>query len=227
MHDLLALLDQRAFRADLHDGEFAHLRNGLEGVQRLGLAGEGLGFVLVGEDDVDVLAHQIAQKFEVLGHDVEAGQVDGDLQPALLGRTGGLEDQVVVLHQVALDVEAVVPLENRRFDLPGREFERCAEVGDHRALAVGGDQRHAFARALPAPENDRLDAEVVQCLHEEIARGVGTHLADETDAATQLRHGADGVAGRSSEREGIGESGHRFRNLGLEPCVHEAHRAFG
>lgn len=111
MYDLLALFDQRAFRADLHDGQFAHLRNGLEGVQRLGLAGEGLGLVLVGENDVDVLAHQPAQEFEVLGHDVEAGQVDGDLQAALLGRTGGLEDQVVVLHQITFDVEAVVPLE--------------------------------------------------------------------------------------------------------------------
>ena len=227
VYDLLALFDQRAFRADLHDGQFAHLRNGLEGVQRLGLAGEGLGLVLVGENDVDVLAHQPAQEFEVLGHDVEAGQVDGDLQAALLGRTGGLEDQVVVLHQITFDVEAVVPLENRRLDLSGREFERRAEVGDHRALAVGGDQRHAFARTFPAPENDRLDAQVVQRLHEEVARGVGAHLADEPDAATQLRHGADGVAGRSSEREGIGESGHRFRNFGLEPGVHEAHRAFG
>ena len=63
VYDLLALFDQRAFRADLHDGQFAHLRNGLEGVQRLGLAGEGLGLVLVGENDVDVLAQQPAQEF--------------------------------------------------------------------------------------------------------------------------------------------------------------------
>ena len=54
-----------------------------------------------------------------------------------------------------------------------------------------------------------------------------TDLADEPDLAAQFGHGADGVAGRSSEREGIGESGHRFRNFGLEPGVHEAHRAFG
>ena len=37
--------------------------------------GEGLGFVLVGENDVHVVADQTAQEFEILGHDVEAGQI--------------------------------------------------------------------------------------------------------------------------------------------------------
>ena len=111
----------------------------------------------------------------------------------------GFENQVVVLHQITFDVEAVVPLENRRLDLSGREFERRAEVGDHRALAVGGDQRHAFARTLPAPENDRLDAEVVQRLHEEVARRILSDLADEPDIAAQFGHGADGVARRAAE----------------------------
>ena len=140
-----------------------------------------------------------SQEFEVFGDDVEARQVDGDFQSALLGRAGGFEDQFVVLHQIAFDIEAVVAFEDRRFDLRSRELQRRAQVSDHRALAVGGDQRHAFARTLPAAEDHRLDAEILQRLHEEIARGVGTHLADEADAASQLRHGPDGVAGRSAE----------------------------
>ena len=72
----------------------------MQGVQRLRLAGEGLGFVLVGEDDVYVVAHQPAQEFEVFGDDIKARQVDGDFQSALLGRAGSLADQVVVLDDV-------------------------------------------------------------------------------------------------------------------------------
>ena len=226
VYGLVAPLDHRTLGADLHDGQLAHLRDGLQGIQRFGLAGEGLGFVLVGEDNIDMLADQPAEEFEILGHDVETGQVDGDLQPALLGRACGLEDQVVVLDQVALHVEAVVPVEDRRLDLLGRQLQGGAEVGDHRSLAVGGDQRHAFPRTLLAAEDDRFDSEVVQRLHEEVARGVGPDLADESHAAAQLRHGADRISGRASERKRVGESGDRFRDLGLEPGIHQAHGAF-
>ena len=227
MHHLVAPFDERALRADLHHGQFGQLRNRLQGVQRLGFAGEGLGLVLVGEDDIDVFAHQVAQEREVLGDDVEARQVDGHLQPALLGRAGGLQDEVVALHQIPFDVEAVVTVEDRGLDLRGRQLQRCAEVGHHRPLPVGGDERNAFARTLLSAEDERLDAEVLEGLDEEVARGVGAHLADEAHLAAQLRHGADRVACRAAERERVGESGHRFRDFGLEHGVHQTHRAFG
>ena len=199
MHHFVALLDHGALDADFHHGQLAHFRNYLQGVQRFGFAGEGLGFVLVGENDVHVVADQTAQEFEILGHDVEAGQIDGDFQPALLGRLGGFENQVVVLHQIALDVKTVVMVENRRFDLFGRQFERGAQMGDHRAFAVGRDERHAFARTLRAPEDDRFHTQVFERLHEEVARRILSDLADEPDIAAQFGHGADGVARRAAE----------------------------
>ncbi len=191
------------------------------------LAREGLRFVLVGEDDVDVVAHESAQEFEVFLHDVETRQIERHLKPAALRRAYGLLDQFVVLYEVTFDVETVVTGEKVRPDLFGREFERCAEVGDHRPLAVGRDQRHALAGALLPAEDDRLDAQIVERLLEEVARGVGAHLADEAHAAAQLRHRADRVARRAAQRERVGESRHGFRDFGLEFRVHEAHRAFG
>ena len=227
MHHFVAVLDHGALDADLHHGQFAHLRDALQGVQRLRLAGEGLGFVLVGENDVDIVPDEVTQEFEVFGHDVETGQVDGDLQSALLGRAGSLADQVVVLDDVTFDIEAVVPVEDRRVDLRGGQFECRAEVGDHRPLAVGRDERHALARTFRATEDYGFHAQVFECLDEEVARRILSDLADEPDLAAQFGHGADGVACRTAERERVGQSCHGFRDFGLQFGIHEAHRAFG
>ena len=207
MHHFVAVLDHGALDADLHHGQFAHLRDALQGVQRLRLAGEGLGFVLVGENDVDIVPDEVTQEFEVFGHDVETGQVDGDLQSALLGRAGSLADQVVVLDDVTFDIEAVVPVEDRRVDLRGGQFECRAEVGDHCPLAVGRDERHALARTFRATEDYGFHAQVFECLDEEVARRILSDLADEPDLAAQFGHG--------------------FRDFGLQFGIHEAHRAFG
>ena len=81
-------------------------------------------------------------------------------------------------------------------------FERLmrgAQMGDHRAFAVGRDERHAFARTLRAPEDDRFHTQVFERLHEEVARRILSDLADEPDIAAQFGHGADGVARRAAE----------------------------
>ena len=199
MHHFAAVFDQRAADADLDDRQFAKLRNGLQGVDRFVLAREGDRFVLVGEDDVHVFFDQGAQEIEVFLDDVETRQVDRHLQSAFFGRPGRVLDQFVVLHQVPLDVDAVESFEDVGADVGRRQFERGAQMRDHRAFAVGRDQRHALARPLAAAEDEGLHTEVRERLLEEVARRIGTYLADESRPAAQTRHGTDRVAGRAAQ----------------------------
>ncbi len=226
VHHLVAALYQRAFHAYLHDRQLAHARESLQRIQRLLLAGKGMRLVFIGEDDVDIFGHQFAQKAEVFGHDVERCQIDRYFQSAPLGLLYGRAYQTMILHQITFDIETVVTGEYLLVDLLGSKLARGTQMRDHSPLAVGRDERHALARANRAAHDERFDAEILQCLLEEIAGGILTDLADEAHLASQTRHGAYRIGCRSAQRERIRVAGHRLRYPRLRGGIGQIHRAF-
>ena len=131
----------------------------------------------------------------------------------------------MILNQITLDIEAVVALENCGREILCLHFDCSTQVGHQRTLAIGRNQRHALTRALLATQNEGLNAQIVQRRLEEVARRVATYFTDETDLATEARHSTNRIVGRAAEREGVGESRNRFRDLLLLLRINQAHTA--
>ena len=226
MDHFAAPLDQSPLDTDLHDGQLAQLRKHLQGIERLALAGEGFRFVLVGKNDIDVILNERAQKFQVGLHDIETRQVDRHLQTAGFSRTDRTGNQLVILHQITFDIKTVVTFENSGRNLCRTQLQRSPQERHHRPFPIGRNKRHTPSRALLPPENKGFYTQVLKSLNKEISRLVGSHLADKAHVATQTGHRPDRIAGRSSERERVRQTGDRFRNLGLQGGIHQAHRTF-
>ena len=160
------------------------------GLARLQL-GEGLGLGLVREDDVHVVFHEVVEEGVIGFHDIVGGHVDGDDAAGGLGEPDGLGDELLVLDEVAFDVEVVVALEHLGDQVVRTHLEGSAHVVGEGTLGVGpGDEDHAAAAGLGAVEHLRADAVLFHRALEEVPQVVVADLAD-----VARRHPEDGGAG--------------------------------
>ena len=165
-----------------------------DGLLRLFL-GIGLGLGFVGKDYVHIILHQVVEESQIGIHHVIGSHIDGNGAPGLLGQTGGLGDEFLVLNQIALDVEIIVALELLQRQVVRSQFQRGAHVIGKSTLGIGaGDEHHASAGRLGAVEHLRFHAVLLHGALEEVAQVVVANLAQEAG-----RHPEDGGTG-----DGIG-----------------------
>ena len=201
MITLATLLDIGTAFADFDDSNVALLGNLCHrffGVE----VGIGKRLVLVGEDDVHVLAHQVFEEGMALVDHIVTSQIQRDHTALLLGGAQGFLDKSVVLYQLAFDVEDVVACESLFAYVVGREVRRCTEVGAHGALAVRSDEHDTAPRHERRGEQERFDAVFDKVFTVEIADFIVTHLANKSRLTSQLGDSGDGV-GRTAARDEV------------------------
>ena len=192
--ELVAPLDHRTVLADLDDGGIHHFGHGLQGLPGR-LMREGGRFRLVGENDVDVVLDDVLQEHIVRLDHVVGGHVERDDHIVLPAHLHGAAYQVLVLHQIALDVEIVVAFEILWLQVVRLQLERGAQIGGEGTVGVGGgDEDHRPARSDRADQQIGLDAVLQLRLAEERTEFVVAHLAD-----VARRHAQDG-----RRRHGVG-----------------------
>ena len=110
---------------------------------------------LVGEQDVDLAAHQLAERCPVTVHAERVGQGQRDPASGGMGSIGGEAERGLGrrrVEQVTLQQEHGGGGHQRRVHVRLAERDAGAQVGVHGALPVGRDQDQAARGGRPAPQ---------------------------------------------------------------------------
>ena len=166
---------------------------------------EGLELEFVGEEDVDLVTHEITPLVEMPLHTEGVRQCQRHLPARLMSHVGGFPVgglRVVTIEQVALEVGDPARCHEIDVDVVGPEVRRRTEVGVHRALGVGGDDDQASSRGQPVGGG--------RCV---VEHTVGPHVVGEHDAELVVEHPAE--VGRTPT-----EAGHTRDGVGRRAAGH-------
>ena len=196
--ELVAALDHRSVLADFHHRDTGHFGHRLQRLARRAVR-EGRRLRLVGEDDVDVVLDNVLQEHNVGFHDIVGRHVQRNDHAALLPHLHRAAHQILVLDQIALDVQIIVALKIRRLQIVGFQLQGCAQIGRKRTVGIGrGDEDHRPAGSRRAHQQVRLDAVLHLRLAEERAQLVVPHLADIARGHSQDGRRRNRVGGRTA-----------------------------
>ena len=169
--------------------------------QRLACAaelGEGAGLGLVSEDDVYVAVYDVVQEGVVAFYDVVGGHIQGDDAAGLVRQLYSAADKVLVLNEIALDMEVVMACEILGFEVFGHEVQGGAEVDGEGAFCVASaHENHGPAAGMLALEEHGVDSVLLLVALEEEAELVVSDLADEAGGHAE-DGGADNGVGRTA-----------------------------
>ena len=116
-----------------------------------------------------------------------------------MGHLGGCSDKLLVLNQIAFDVEIIVPLKIFLLQVLGLHLQGGAHVVGEGAFGVGaGNKRHAPAGRFGAVEHGRFHAALLHGTLEEAAQFIVADLADIGRRHAENGGAGDGVCGRSA-----------------------------
>ena len=178
-------------------------------------------FVLVAEQDVDLVGHE---RTEVVAVPVDAERIaEGEADLTLMGvrhprRVPERFFRLGPVVEVALHVQHLARSDGCFVDVAGAQQRRHTEVGVHRAFGVGGDDDDAPAGGGVAVglAGTELHAHRTQVVAEHPAEIVVAHLADVGRSPAEAGDADDRVGGRATAHLD-----------GTAQCPIEVHRPVG
>ncbi len=164
---------------------------------------EGADLRLIGEEDVDMLAQQVAERGAVPVDAEGVGEREGDLAAAFVSDAGRLDEGLLRrrrIEEIAFQIRHPRPQDQRRIDVRRAELNAGAEIGVHGALGVGRDEDEAARRRRAGVHRRRVegDARRADVMGEDPAERIPADLADITRPALEGGDSGDGVGSRAA-----------------------------
>src|SRR5438876_1227962 len=150
---MLARYDNRAFLAAGQGGDVAmrpHAARRL--VEIVGLV-ERADLRLVGEEDIDVMRHQLAELGAVPPDAERVAEAEADAPPGAVGELCRLAEGRLGarrIEEIAFEIGDLRRRDQLRVDILGAEIDAGAEEGLHRAMRIGGNQDETARGRRPA-----------------------------------------------------------------------------
>ena len=154
-----------------------------------------------------------------------AGHLQTYRQTGVVGAAGQRQDEVAVLHQIALNIDRIDAVEPCVADVLDAHRGGRPQEGGEGALAVGRDEGRGHTRRQRRRGQVEVRAGRRKTVGEEGTVGVGAHLARHSRGHAQMSQRHDGVAGRAARRAVTLVGGHARRDGLKRGLVNELHRA--
>lgn len=142
-----------------------------------------------------------------------------------MGSLKGELDKLRILHEVALDIEMRVLVENGRVNILFAQLDRGAEVGAHGALGVRANQRDARAGVLIRILKQRLNTIGLQVGAIPLAQLIGTYFAYEPGLNAEISKSVDSVCSAAARGDARIEVFNRLDNFSGAFIVNKLHAA--
>ena len=188
---------------------------------------ERQGLVLVGEQDVDLIGHEVAPGLSVALDAERVRERERDTAAGVVGHAAGLPVGLLGLRaveEVALEERDLGGRDQLAVDVLRSEELRRAQVRVHRALGVrcDDDQAATGGRALRRGRRPEHHARGPHVVREHRAQLIVEHSPDVGGLAAEAGDAGDGVGGRSARR--LDARSHRRVELVGPFGVDEGHR---
>ena len=193
---LCATSCHRALLARLHHGYFATLSQLVERFTRR-LAGECQSLLFISKDNVGMI-QEVREKLVLCLDNIVARQVQTNLQTCSMCHLDSTADQVVVLHQVSLDVEVRETFEPLWAKVVGMKCSRCAKECSKRALTIWCDEGRGNACGQFAGQEVGLDAVLFAVVRKEMAVVIFAHTTDDTRRRAEVCQRQYGICSRTA-----------------------------
>ncbi len=160
---------------------------------------------LVGEEDVDMAIHQLAEIGAVAFDAERVGERQRDLATLRVGDLGGLAKRLLRqwrVEEIAFEIGYLRRAHDLGVDVAGPQFGAGAQIRSHRALAVGGDEDQAARGAGAVGRRRRLELNPLRAevMAEDLSQQIVAHLADKGAAAAERGEASHRVGGRPARR---------------------------
>ena len=182
----------RALLAARHSGNGAfRMQRAESGFKIIGLI-EGFELGFVGEHDVGIPAHELAEAGAVPVHAETVRQRDRDLAARCLGNLGGVHEGglgLVLVEQIALQIENAAVTNHLGIDVVLREENGGAEEGVHAAVPVIGDEDDGARGGRSVRQRTGVEGHAARhhLAHELVAKVIVGNLADIAGGGAEAR----------------------------------------
>ncbi len=222
--------DRRAQRTARHHGERTVAPHGRDGgFEVLGLV-QRTEFVLVREENVDLVLDQRTKVVPVTIDAETVGQRERHLPSGTVGDARRMAEGllgVVAIEEVALHVEHATGSHHFLVDVGRTQIRRHAEIRVHGALRVGShdDDAASGGNVVEMSTRREVHTDGVEVVAEDLTEIVGTDLADVSGPTTKTGHAAHRVGGRSTTH--LDRRSERSIQVKRALGVDQSHRTFG